>query len=182
MKSLPRESESNQQSITNFKLGIDKPGNVVYFNNSGKTPVPISVQEAGQRALQRESHPWTLGDECTDEIRSLFSQIIHASPKDIAIVPSTAFAMSLEAQNLFRNVTYRTSRCTENNGNDPNKLKVLILQDEMASEVYVWQAFRDQIEFVIVTHPQSASGWTKLILQSLENEHITVCCVPQVHW
>jgi selenocysteine lyase/cysteine desulfurase len=183
MKSLPRESESNQQSITNFKLDVDKPDNVIYFNNSGKTPLPISVQEAGQRALQRESHPWTLGDECTDEIRSLFSQIIHASPKDIAIVPSTGFAMSLVAHNLFRNVSYRASRRSKNDGNDPpNKLKVLILQDEMASEVYAWQEFRDQIEFVIVPHPQSDSGWTKLILQCLENENITVCCVPQVHW
>lgn len=179
---MERSEESNKESYKNFKDNFDKPDDVIYFNNSGKTPLPITVQEAGKRALEKEAHPWKLGAECTDEIRSLFSQLVHASPQDIAITPSTGFAMSLVAQNLFCHKFNRQLNLSGKDGSKTKRLKVLILQDEMSSEVYAWQAYLDQIEFCIVPHPQSDDGWTSLILESLQKEEIAICCVPQVHW
>jgi len=69
-------------------IQIDKPPDIIYFNNSGKTALPRSVQRAGELAVQRESQPWATAISHTEEIRSYFAQIIHASSEDIAIVPS----------------------------------------------------------------------------------------------
>jgi selenocysteine lyase/cysteine desulfurase len=173
--------DSGRETAFPFGLEFDKPDDVVYFNNSGKTPLPVSVQRAGQTALQKEAQPWNLGDECTDDIRLLFSQIVHCSSNDIAIVPSTGFAMTLVAQNIFRSVIL-DHRGLNSICNPEQKLKVLILQDEMSSEVYAWQQFGDQVEFVIVPHPLSDTGWTQPIIDELQNGEVTVCCVPQVHW
>ena len=149
-------------------IDFGKPDNVAYFNNSGKTPLPLSVQEAGQKSLQQEANPWSSQSSCTDEIRASFSQIIHASCSDIAIVPSTGFAMTLVAHNLHRIGKLKHKR-------------VLIIQDEMSSEVYAWQEV--EVEFVIVPHPETEGGWTEMILQMLQShQDIDVCCVPQVHW
>jgi len=64
--------------------------------------------------------------------------------------------------------------------------KVLLLQDEMSSEVYAWQEITQEleIEFIIVPHPTSSQGWTPIILQSLQDHdyNVDICGLPQVHW
>lgn len=154
---------------------FDIPPNVTYMNHSGKTPLPLSVQREGELAMKRESNPWDPQMSCTDSIRSYFAQIIHASPADIAIVPSTGFAMTLFAKNIFRT----SNRIRQ---------RVLILQDEMSSEVYAWQeslSIHDgrEVDFIVVPHPtEQMEGWTDMVLKSLEENNVDVCCLPQVHW
>lgn len=160
----------------------DIPLNVTYMNNSGKTPLPRSVKKEGELALVREGDPWTLQTSCTESIRYLFAQIIHATCADIAIVPSTGFAMTLFAKNLFRESIAATN---SRSSGVQKKKRVLILQDGMSSEVYAWQECVLDVEFVIVPHPQHEDeGWTPLILECLEhgNHGVDVCCLPQVHW
>lgn len=174
MKTTSFESED-------FNIDFNKPNHIIYFNNSGKTCQPRSVEEVGRKALSTDCNPWNLGAECTDEMRSLFSQIVNASSKDIAIVPSTGFAMTLVAKNLF-SFSKGSSFDQAENENTPKVQRLLILQDEFSSEVYAWQEFRDQVEIIIVPHPKDDGGWTDLIIQHLENESVDICCVPQVHW
>mmetsp|Transcript_3740 Transcript_3740/g.5594 ORF Transcript_3740/g.5594 Transcript_3740/m.5594 type:complete len:474 (-) Transcript_3740:416-1837(-) len=188
-------------------MAFDKPNHVAYFNNSGKTPLPLSVQKIGQAALNSESNPWTLPNDAnvTEQVRCRFAALIGAANcgssdndnagKSIAIVPSTGFALTLAAHNLMRTRTPKTN----------NLWRVLILQDEMSSEVYPWQEAASlggldddrisrSVEFVVVPHPKGFScdetanevelGWTKQIIDTLESKHdiIDICCVPQVHW
>jgi selenocysteine lyase/cysteine desulfurase len=168
-------------------IQIDKPPDIIYFNNSGKTALPRSVQRAGELAVQRESQPWTTAVSHTEKIRSNFAQIIHASSEDIAIVPSTGFAMTMIAHNILRELQVKV-QCQSKSltFSSKKKVKVLLLQDEMSSEVYAWQELTQEaeIEFIIVPHPTSSQGWTPLILQILQEHdyNVGICCLPQVHW
>jgi selenocysteine lyase/cysteine desulfurase len=173
-RSSTTSSTINLPTSRNATDMMDKPPrDVIYFNNSGKTALPRSVQRAGELALGRECQPWEPQTSCTEEIRTLFAHIVHASSDDIAIVPSTGFAMTIFANNIFR-------------GSSGGVKKVLILQDEMSSEIYAWQQSQPfpnvQVDFLIVPHPTSEQGWTPLIMSCLEEHHVDVCCLPQVHW
>jgi len=99
--------------------------------------------------------------------------MIQASSDDIAIVPSTSFSMTMFAINIYR-------------GSSEGAKKVLILQDEMSSEVFAWQQSQPdanlQVDFVIVPHPTSEQGWTPLVMKYLKGHHVDVCCLPQVRW
>jgi selenocysteine lyase/cysteine desulfurase len=161
-----------------------------YFNNSGKTPLPPSVQQAGLNAILREANPWLEQESYTESIRTLFASLIGTEAINIAIVPSTGFALTLAAHNLKR-VRERLK-------------KVLIVQDEMSSEVYCWQEMED-VELVVVPHPDlcchyldvqdearflsspssccCSGGFTQLIVQTLNTHSDIDCvCLPQVHW
>lgn len=173
----------NQSSLEFFTNQQDH--HPLYFNHSGKSPLFLSVQQAGIDGISREANPWFNQESYTDEIRHHFASLIHTEAKNIAIVPSTGFSMTLAAHNLkrLRNIK-----------------KVLIVQDEMSSEIYCWQEMED-LELVIVPHPNLCShifdhneedmhqgclldgGFTPLILQTLdENCDIDCVCIPHVHW
>ncbi len=160
------------------------PNRVVYFNNAGKVPLPPSVQQAGQNAVLDESNPWREQTkslaQITYETRDLFAKLIGANDAlDIAITPSTGFGLTMVAHNLLATGVLRGSICQ----------KILVLQDEMSSEVYCWQEVckeNMECELLIVPHPQRKDdSWTKLILEELNNDpnqYIKVVCIPQVHW
>jgi selenocysteine lyase/cysteine desulfurase len=76
--------------------------------------------------------------------------MIYAVPRDIAMVPSTAFAITLAAS-YFLQI-------------DSRQIKVLLLQDEMCSAVYAWEHVCQQpngdITLDIIPHPSTGGGWT----------------------
>jgi len=167
---------------TTITSSITNRGEIAYFNNAGKTEIPPSVKQAGFQCIEYESQPWNVPspDDTANDVRKQFSAIIHANPtgEDIAIVPSTSFALTMAAHNL-----YRTGLIQKNN-------RILILQDEMSSEVYCWQevcrlsgAYLD-----IVPHPLQDGGWTEAIIDKLASDSndgsnkIAVVCLPQAHW
>ncbi len=161
----------------------DPPSNVVYFNNAGKVPLPPTVQQAGQKAVHEESNPWVQQqqlNQITNQTRQLFAQLIGSNnASDIAITPSTGFALTMVAHNLLATGVLKGQRS-----------QILILQDEMSSEVYCWQeicaALGGECALIIVPHPsQEEDTWTQLILNELQNDinnDIRVVCIPQVHW
>ena len=177
---MPSSTNTNLDSIRD--LLNNPPSDVVYFNNAGKVPIPPSVQQAGQNAVHEESNPWVQqhksNSKVTSETRELFAQLIGANSLDIAITPSTGFSMTMVAHNL------RTTGVLE------GQSQILILQDEMSSEIYCWQEIckRNDTEckLLIIPHPSNEiDTWTQLILDHLQNDknqRIKVVCVPQVHW
>ena len=131
-----------------------------------------AVQEAGARALQRPV--WISNvDEDQKRIRELFAFLIEAEPQRVAIMPSTAFAISLAASNIRRTLS------------PGKKGRILVLQDQMCSAIYPWQQMCDasngDIILDIIQHPTNDGGWTEAIIKKL-NEDVLVACLPPLHW
>ena len=162
---------------------MEPPPGIAYFNNASSTALPPSVLAAGQRALHSQACPWDAlchdAKDDQDQIRRLFAKLI-GSPcedgSDVAICPSTAFAITLAAHNLCRIGKIR-----------PNS-KILLIQDQMPSAVYPWQEIGhlvEGLELLIAPYPETdETGWTELILEQLEDaeQNISVACLPQCHW
>lgn len=151
-------------------------GEVVYFDTAGRSILPKAVYEVGQRALAQKLTPW-LGvgsEEDPAAVRSLFATLIGAeSAGDIAIVPSTAFAMSLAARNIARTGVLRGGST------------VLVMENEMGSVVYPWQEACRAVgaSFKVVLDPQPPVSWSDAVIAALvDDRSIAVVALPHVHW
>jgi selenocysteine lyase/cysteine desulfurase len=165
------------------------PSHICYFNNAGKTPLPPSVQAAGQSSISIEANPWRLPlkETVPDQIRQEFASLIRAYEKEVAICPSTGFALTMVANNLARSWRRRV----EEGGQEQaiEEKQIVILQDEMSSGVYPWQPILESTHATlkIAPHPSDTDGspknWTDSILSEMSScTNLKVVCVPQVHW
>ena len=144
---------------------------VIYLNHAGQALLSQEVRAAGVAALEQK--PWeTHGSDDQQRIRECFASLIDAESSDIAIVPSTAFAITMAARNIQRASTKSTG-------------KILLLQDQFNSAVYPWQQIVEEskgsIRLEIIPHPAPEDGWTKAILDRIDPS-VIVACVPPLHW
>ena len=149
----------------------DWKSNVVYLNNAGEAHLSPKVQEAGLLAISRP--PWDINVEKErQKIREIFASFINASSSDIAMMPSTAFAMSFAARNIQRSLTGKVG-------------KILVIEDQMCSAIFPWQQLcRDvnfDIQLEIVKYPTNEGGWTEAVLSEMSDE-VLVVCLPPLHW
>ena len=185
------DSPSNPSaSATPPNLLNNPPCHICYFNNAGKTPLPPSVQAAGLDAIQIEANPWTfpLHESIPNQIRQQFSKLIGACGEtEIAICPSTGFALTLVAQNVSKWWSHH-----EGEGDNVEQ-QIVIVQDEMSSGVYPWQSLLESsgstatttTTLKIAPHPSQNGfpNWTESILDQISTcNNLKVVCVPQVHW
>lgn len=141
------------------------PG-ICYLDHAKEATLSPLVKLAGWKAIQRPSFELTTMSEKT-EIRRLFASLIGASSNDIAIMASTAFAISLAASNI--------ARIKKDGG------KIIMLQDEMCSEVYPWQkVVHDNPAFQLEIIPL-ADDLTTSVLNCLD-ETVAVVSIPNLHW
>ncbi|KAG7364419.1 aminotransferase [Nitzschia inconspicua] len=165
-----------------FDPNINTSGrDVIYLNNAGQAWLDPDVQAVGRESVNNPPFVQPSA-EISGKIRQSFAQLIQAQPKEIAIVPSTAFAITMAAKNILR-------LCEKGKGHERNK--ILLLQDQMCSAVYPWQGICDESEqsdyplsLDIVPYPKDGSGWTDAVLSHLSahaNE-ILVACLPPLHW
>jgi len=105
------------------------------------------------------------------DVRKLFAKLIGANldGSEIAICPSTGFALTMAAHNLFEHPTTTTNNngdcasATSSSGREGSRSsstigpgdKILIVQDEMSSGVYCWQEIckLSGASLEIVQHP-----------------------------
>ena len=146
---------------------------MIYLNNAGQALLSPEVRAAGVAAL--EQMPWEPhGSDDQQPIRECFATLIDAESTDIAIVPSTAFAITMAARNIQRT-------CAKPRG------KILLLQDQFNSAVYPWQQIVEEsnglIHMEIIPHPAAdiEDGWTKAILDRID-QTVIVTCLPPLHW
>lgn len=148
---------------------------VVYLDTAGKSALPKSVEEIGIEALRRKSSPWEglRGDESdVSQLRSLTASLLNCSADDIAIAPSTAFAITMIAENVRR-----SGRLS------PGK-KVLLMDKEMGSAVYAWQKVCAETgcSLQVLSRPDYAQmTWTQWIINSIQDD-IAVMQLPHAHW
>lgn len=172
-----------KDSIMSVDPSIDP---VIYLNNAGQAWLDPDVQAVGREMVNNPPfvHPPA---DTPSKIRQSFSELIKAMAEDIAIVPSTAFAITLAAKNIQR--LYQ-SNCSNNY--DTKRNKVLLLQDQMCSAVYPWQDICDQqlqesanpLSLEIVPYPKDGTRWTEAVLAQLSDNagEILAACLPPLHW
>jgi selenocysteine lyase/cysteine desulfurase len=146
------------------------PPEIAYFNTPTLSPQLHRVREAGERALERRSRPWTFtaDDWFTDveRLRVLLADLIHADADGIALVPATSYAFAVAARNLPLGPGDR----------------VLVLAEEYPSGVYTWQATTRANGAEIVTATREpGQSWADAVLAVLD-ERVRVVSVPHVHW
>jgi selenocysteine lyase/cysteine desulfurase len=145
---------------------------IAYFNHAGQAIFSAAVREAGIKAIQ--TPPWEMNVTADQKrVRELFASLIEAEASQIAMTPSTGFAITLAANNIQRTL-------------EKKKGSILVLQDEFDSAIYPWQNVCDtsdgDITLDIVQYPTNDGGWTEAILRKLEDPDVLVACLPPLHW
>lgn len=149
--------------------------NVHYLNCAYKAPLLQSSEEAAKQALLRERNPMDISPEdffsAQESVRSLFGNIINASPSRIAIVPSVSYGFSAALANVNAKV----------NGN------AVTIKDEFPSGYLSLKRWSDKHNTELrVVHPdielkQKGEAWNKKILAHID-EKTSVVLISSVHW
>lgn len=149
-------------------------GEVVYLNHAGQAKFTDAVIKIGIESIQSE--PWEL-NAATDQqrVRELFASLIDADAKEIAIMASTSYAITMAARNIQRLINEKST-----------KGRILILQDQYDSAIYPWEQICDEsngnLTLDIVPHPTAdGATWTGDILNRI-NDNIVAACLPPMHW
>ncbi|CAE7230640.1 ycbU, partial [Symbiodinium microadriaticum] len=103
------------------------PAGVVYLNCASRSPLLRSVEKLGHEAVSVKNQPWLIADSASAQVRALFAQLVRASPDNIALAPSTSYAISQAAHNIARSGRISAGDV------------ILVLQNQMSSNVYAWQ-------------------------------------------
>ncbi|MGI9539309.1 MAG: aminotransferase class V-fold PLP-dependent enzyme, partial [Miltoncostaeaceae bacterium] len=130
-----------------------------------------ATTEAGRRALDARARPYEYDAPAVffdpvDRARDLFAQIIGADAAGVAVVPSVSYAMAVAARNLPFAAGQR----------------VLVLDEQFPSNVYVWRELCERRGGEVITVPRPPDGdWTTAVLQRLGSE-VAVAALPHAHW
>jgi len=172
---------------------------IIYLNNAGSAWLDPQVRALGQSIL--DLPPFDMHGE-TDQakIRQLYATLIDNHASNIAIMPSTAFAITLVARNVQRtHHQHFLSSFSDAAGDNKtttinNKNKIVLLQDQFCSAVYPWQEICEEsishnsnnnhhnLSLKIVPYPKDKQGgWTEAILEHLTDD-VLCTCLPPLHW
>jgi len=154
------------------------PADVVYLNCASRSPMLRKVEDVGHRAVSLKNQPWRIGHDGIEErVRALFARLIGCEADFVALTPSTSYAISLVAHNLLR-----LGRIGPGD-------TVLILEDQMSSNVYPWQHVCREVRARLFFVPAPAGGgpWTEAIEASVRKVQggggrIAVIAIPQFLW
>lgn len=145
----------------------------IYFNNAAMARFSNDVQQAGITAITNQ---FDQDDSMLQSIRKDFTSIIGGDDERcIAIMPSTAYAITFAVKNLEATEVLR-------------KGKILVLQDQFCSAIYPWQDVitrsNGNLSFEIVPYPSETETWTELIISrlSLLSSSVVAACLPPLHW
>ncbi|CAK9029999.1 unnamed protein product [Durusdinium trenchii] len=186
------EVQADSSELSCQKHLFSLPEGVVYLNCASRSPMLRSVEEIGHKAVSLKNHPWRIADDgIADQaawlrVRAQFARLVHCDAKDVALVPSTSYAISQVAHNILKLGHIRAGEA------------VIILQDQMSSnapwrqefyDVYAWQRLCREASARLVAVPRgrSESQWNKALEESIRAEtaaghRIAVCAVPHFLW
>lgn len=151
------------------------PGDIHYLNCGYMSPLLRSVEEAGMIGMQRKRNPSAITSEdfFTESIRlrQLFGQLINCNADQVAIIPSTSYAL----QNALNNVPL-------NNG----KFAITVA-DEFPSDYYAIEKWctQNNKELKIINGGNGPTGrarnWNEKILDAITIE-TAVVILSSIHW
>eukprot|EP00913_Durusdinium_trenchii_P008721 g8192.t1 len=135
------QADSSELSCQKHLFSL--PEGVVYLNCASRSPMLRSVEEIGHKAVSLKNHPWRIADDgIADQVRAQFARLVHCDAKDVALVPSTSYAISQVAHNILKLGHIRAGEA------------VIILQDQMSSNVYAWQRLCREASARLVAVPR----------------------------
>ncbi|GBG34842.1 Cysteine desulfurase [Hondaea fermentalgiana] len=162
------EDEENEKSGTTTPLA--------YLNGSFMIPLLRATAEAAEKGMKVQKHPWKMTfpasfNDPVERLREAFGRIINAHARNIAIVPSVAYAASTVALQVGP---------TLENGDT-----IVALKDQYKSNALRWQHLAEErgAEVVFVgTH--DGLDLTQAVLKTLEAEKPPKLVVLPVacHW
>jgi selenocysteine lyase/cysteine desulfurase len=153
---------------------FDIPREVCYFNAAGWSPLPLSVQEAGRAGVARKGRPWLIDQAfATDQherARSAAARLIHADPRDVALISSIAYGVATAAKGLVV----------------PAGSRVLVLQDDHSSPVLEWMTRTGDGGFTVEVVRRPGNGdWTEAVVAAVERRGaapVALASISSVHW
>jgi selenocysteine lyase/cysteine desulfurase len=149
---------------------FELPDDITFLNCAYMSPQLRSVREAGEVALGRKAHPWTVRAEDffsgAEELRGLFASLVGAEAEGVALVPSVSYGMAVVSANL---------RVREGQ-------RLLVLAEEFPSNLYPWRELAKRTGGSVFTVPRPEDGdWTRAVLGALD-ERTALVAVPNCHW
>lgn len=172
------QSETSQR-LTCQKHLFSFPEGVHYLNCATRSPASRQVEEAGHEALRRTANPFGLKPEAffsdAERVRALFSRLINnPDPERIAVIPAVSYGMATVARNLPYKPGLRQGQ------------KVILIDDEFPSDVFIWQRVSRELNLRIETISKpdgfpSANVWNERLLSAIDADTALVM-VPPVHW
>ena len=151
------------------------PDDIVYLNGAYMSPLMKSVEEAGITGIYKKRNPSTIHpDDFFNEAGEIFSKagtIINASPRQVAIIPSSSYGLKSVVNNLPLN----------------NGKYAITVGEEFPSDYYTilgWCKKNDKSLRVIL--PPGYSGergkkWNDKILEAINND-TAVVIISSIHW
>jgi selenocysteine lyase/cysteine desulfurase len=149
---------------------FEMPDDIAYLNCAYIGPISRRARAAGEAGVARKSQPWriTAQDFFTEseETRALFAQLVGADADGVAIIPSASYGTALAAANLPVAAGQR----------------ILTLEDQFPSNVYVWRDVAERTGATLVTIARPSDyDWTAAVLAELD-ERTAVAALPNAHW
>lgn len=156
--------------LPNQKSQFSIPAGVTYLNCSSMSPLLNRAHLAAIAAADQCRTPWVFRSENwfnpAEEIRELVGSVIHASKDNIALVPSVSYGMAIAANNITLT---------------PNQ-KIIILEEEYPSNVYVWCELSERTGAPVITvKRQGSQSWTEAVLENIHADTGLVT-LPNGHW
>jgi selenocysteine lyase/cysteine desulfurase len=149
---------------------FEMPDDIAYLNCAYMGPLSRRTRAAGESGVRRKAQPWRISsrDFFTDseEARALFARLVGADADGVAIIPSASYGVALAAANLPVAAGQR----------------ILMLEDQFPSNLYVWRELAARADAALVTIPRPADfDWTAAVLAELD-ERTAVVALPHAHW
>ncbi|MEH6401761.1 MAG: aminotransferase class V-fold PLP-dependent enzyme [Sneathiella sp.] len=149
---------------------FDIPEDIAYFNCGYMSPLLTSAAEAGVKAIDKKSAPWSIPQtdffDGSMTARRLFAQLINAQAKDIAIIPAASYGLAVAAKNL------KIQKGEE----------ILVLKDQFPSNIYCWQTLcSENGGQVKVVEPPENHDWTSAVIDQI-SERTVIAALPHNLW
>ena len=162
--------QRQEEMPTSKRAPFDIPSDLAYLNCAYLSPLMDPVIAAGQVAVLRKQHPWQIlhGDfyREVEELRGLFAGLIDASKDDVAIVPSTAYGISVAATNI-------AVSAGEN---------IVVPEAEHPSTFHRWRVLAaDNGAELREAMPVGSESWADAVVARIDGRTKAVS-VPNVHW
>lgn len=161
--------------MQNQKQLFDLPDEIHYLNGAYMSPNLKAVEQAGIDGVKRKTNPTSIKEndffEPAEEVKNLFGELINASAKQIAFIPSASYGL----MNAIRNVPVK------------NGQHAITVNEEFPSDHLTLRKFciEHNADLKVIKPPRIIKGrtqaWTEKIISSI-NEETAVLVMSSIHW